>query len=91
MKLTKLGLNVSDIWPIGKHKGKLIKDLPEHYLFWVLFETDMDKFLKNKVKFELYNREEVDSLSDLQDLYENQIEDREASFREDIGWGDLQF
>lgn len=33
-------LNIS-IWPLGKHKGKKVKDVPSDYLFWCIDNIDL--------------------------------------------------
>ena len=58
MNLGSLGLIVDDVWPVGKHKGTLMEDLPTHYLNWVVFESDISGPLLNKAKNELELRGE---------------------------------
>ena len=41
---------IPDIMPFGKHKGTVIKDLPEDYKDWLLKQQDVDKYLKTALR-----------------------------------------
>jgi hypothetical protein len=43
--------------PFGKHRGKLLGDVPYSYLLWLLRETDLDPPLRAAVEAELALRE----------------------------------
>jgi hypothetical protein len=43
--------------PFGKHKGRLVSDVPTSYLRWLLRECDLDPPLRRAVVGELTNRE----------------------------------
>jgi len=56
MKFSELGLKVSDLWGVGKHRDKRMCELPEKYLLWVVLESTMDQYYINRATRELENR-----------------------------------
>jgi len=38
----------NEVIPFGKHKGKLIKDVPQDYLLWLCYESDYFQSNENK-------------------------------------------
>jgi len=44
----------NNVWDRGKHRGKLVKELPQHYLEWVTrtFETDQLGYILCKHELE---------------------------------------
>ena len=55
--MIKLGLLIEETWPIGKHKGTKIIDLPTEYLNWVVYNSDIGGMLLKKAISELDRRE----------------------------------
>ena len=55
----KLGLIEIDEWPIGKHKGKSIKDIPTDYLVWVVYDSDIGGMALKTAMKELDRRENI--------------------------------
>ena len=60
MKLSQLGVKSDNVWPIGKHKGVSISLLPTDYLMWVVYDSSLQDYLKQKAYSELSNRNEQD-------------------------------
>ncbi len=49
--------SIGDRLPFGKHRGKRLRDVPEHYLSWLRFNVpDLDANLKAAVEDELLRR-----------------------------------
>ena len=55
----QLGLIISDEWPIGKHKGTPIKELPTEYLAWVVYDSEIGGMALKKALAELDRREDM--------------------------------
>ena len=53
--MISLGLKKIERWPVGKHKGKKMSDLPLSYLQWA-YLADFDKYLKTLIEKELERR-----------------------------------
>jgi hypothetical protein len=43
------------IWPLGKHKGKKVRDIPNDYFYWAIDNIDILNPQNNKYDEDLFN------------------------------------
>ena len=55
----KIGLIHIDEWPMGKHKGKAMHDMPTEYLTWVVYDSGIQGIPYKWAMQELDKREGI--------------------------------
>ena len=69
----KLGL-IDLGWPVGKHKHKMMEDIPTDYFLWVVYESDMPKDLMRRAA------DELDRRGQNKDPYDYDVDDNDEIF-----------